>query len=377
MSTPPPPEPPPRPTAGDPLADGPEAPAAAAPPPAPDGPRRLTRSRDDRVLGGVAGGIAEYFGIDPVIVRILLIVLVFFGGAGVLLYLAALLLVPTAGDPPPRGPQRNRALVIVGVAALLIVAGPFAIVVGGALLPLAFLLIVVLAVAWLATGTWPERDARAVARSAALGLGLLIVLFVVGVAAAWATAAGGDWVVATLVIVAGFAVLAGAFLRPVRWLVPLALALAIPAGAIAAADVDVSGGKGEKRYRPGTAAEVRDRYELGVGELRVDLRDVDFAPGSRREIDVDLGIGYAVVLVAEDVCVGTRAEIGAGDAEIFGRQEDGVDVDVEDLPRNNGAPQLLIDAEVDLGALRVANTDREPRRSGPSDERDRNEACAA
>src|SRR3712207_7397152 len=48
---------------------------------------RLTRSRDDRMIAGVAGGVAKYFNVDPVIVRIVAIVLVFFGGAGALLYL--------------------------------------------------------------------------------------------------------------------------------------------------------------------------------------------------------------------------------------------------------------------------------------------------
>nr|MBA3358448.1 PspC domain-containing protein [Thermoleophilaceae bacterium] len=51
----------------------------------PGEPRRLTRSRTDRVLGGVCGGVARYFGIDPVIARIAAVGLVLLGGAGVLL----------------------------------------------------------------------------------------------------------------------------------------------------------------------------------------------------------------------------------------------------------------------------------------------------
>jgi phage shock protein C len=56
--------------------------------------RRLYRSRDDRVLAGVCGGLGEYFTIDPVIIRIVWIVLTFAGGAGLLLYLLAWLLIP-------------------------------------------------------------------------------------------------------------------------------------------------------------------------------------------------------------------------------------------------------------------------------------------
>lgn len=56
--------------------------------------KRLYRSRDRRVLGGVAGGIATYFDIDPVFVRLAFIALTLFNGVGGLIYLALWLLVP-------------------------------------------------------------------------------------------------------------------------------------------------------------------------------------------------------------------------------------------------------------------------------------------
>jgi phage shock protein C len=49
--------------------------------------KRLTRSRSDRMIAGVCGGLAEYFGIDPALVRILFVVLAIAGGHGVLIYL--------------------------------------------------------------------------------------------------------------------------------------------------------------------------------------------------------------------------------------------------------------------------------------------------
>jgi phage shock protein PspC (stress-responsive transcriptional regulator) len=58
------------------------------------GPRRIKRSRDDRMLAGVCGGIARHFGIDPVIVRITTVALVFAGGIGVAPYIAAWILMP-------------------------------------------------------------------------------------------------------------------------------------------------------------------------------------------------------------------------------------------------------------------------------------------
>ena len=61
-------------------------------------PRLLRRSVHDRMLAGVAGGAAEYFGVDAMIVRIAFVVLTFLGGAGIPLYLAGLLLIPEEGS---------------------------------------------------------------------------------------------------------------------------------------------------------------------------------------------------------------------------------------------------------------------------------------
>ena len=55
---------------------------------------RLYRSRDDRILAGVAGGVAEYFGLDPSLVRIAWALLAFLGGFGVLLYIVMAIVVP-------------------------------------------------------------------------------------------------------------------------------------------------------------------------------------------------------------------------------------------------------------------------------------------
>ncbi len=58
----------------------------------------LRRSYTDRMLGGVAGGLARYFNVDPMIVRIAFVVLTIVGGAGIPLYLAGLLLIPDEGS---------------------------------------------------------------------------------------------------------------------------------------------------------------------------------------------------------------------------------------------------------------------------------------
>lgn len=56
--------------------------------------RRLHRSRKDRKLAGVCGGLGEYMNVDPTVIRVLFVVLAVLGGAGALIYLAMWLIVP-------------------------------------------------------------------------------------------------------------------------------------------------------------------------------------------------------------------------------------------------------------------------------------------
>lgn len=56
--------------------------------------KKLYRSRKNKVLGGVCGGIGEYFEVDPVLIRVLFVFLTFFNGSGILLYLLLLIILP-------------------------------------------------------------------------------------------------------------------------------------------------------------------------------------------------------------------------------------------------------------------------------------------
>ena len=58
--------------------------------------KKLFRSTDDRVLGGVSSGIASYFGTDPVVIRVLFVVTMFIGGAGLIAYLILWIITPEA-----------------------------------------------------------------------------------------------------------------------------------------------------------------------------------------------------------------------------------------------------------------------------------------
>jgi phage shock protein C len=57
-------------------------------------PKRVFRSRKDRVIGGVCGGLGKYFSVDPVLVRVIWAVLFFAAGMGLLGYILAWIIIP-------------------------------------------------------------------------------------------------------------------------------------------------------------------------------------------------------------------------------------------------------------------------------------------
>lgn len=86
-------------------------------------PNRLYRSSSNRVISGVCGGLGEYFGVDPVIVRIIWAVAVFFGGVGLLAYILAWVIIPenpAPGAPPPKRAESSNANLIWGSILLIV-----------------------------------------------------------------------------------------------------------------------------------------------------------------------------------------------------------------------------------------------------------------
>ena len=325
----------------------------------------------------MCGGIARYFDIDPVLVRVGAVALAFLGGAGILAYLAAVLLIPNEGEAgqPPEAPKRGMAItgVVLLVVAVCVVL-PFQ---GGwgpswGLVPLGFLALAGLLVWRLASGQRPQGDARAVLRAMALGVALIALCIVLAITGAWAAAAGGDGIVAGIVIAAGIALIAGAFFGSwARWLILPALALALPAGVVAAANLDVRGGTGEVTYRPAGTAEVRDSYRLGVGHLVVDLRDARLTAGDHR-IKIRLGVGGAELLVPPGVCVSTNNHVGIGGTSVFNRNGGGIDTEWSDeRSAPEGTPRVVVDGDIGIGALIVHHNEHEHWDGAPG-----NRACA-
>jgi phage shock protein C len=96
--------------------------------------RRLYRCRHDRRLAGVAGGVAEFFDLDPTLVRLLFFLSIFVGGLGLLLYIGMAIIVPlepvSADDAAreaavePEGHRHatrggGRGTIVVGLALIL------------------------------------------------------------------------------------------------------------------------------------------------------------------------------------------------------------------------------------------------------------------
>jgi len=60
--------------------------------------KRLYRSRKDRVISGVCGGIGEYFYVDSTIIRLVWVILIFLGGTGIVAYILAAIIVPEQAE---------------------------------------------------------------------------------------------------------------------------------------------------------------------------------------------------------------------------------------------------------------------------------------
>ncbi len=309
------------------------------------------------MLGGVSGGLGRYFDIDPIIFRIGFVVLALAGGAGVLGYIAAWLLVPSDALPGQEPADRSRVATIAGgivlALAALIVIGPGLFFLAPPLIAIALVGLVGVLL-WRAAGG-NEGEGNPAAKIG-LGLLLLFVAFVGFFAVVVGAAAGGGAVIAGLVIAVGAALTVSAFMGGRRWLVLPALILAIPLGFVAAAGIDVDGGVGERDYQPTSVGELRDGYELGMGELRVDLTQVDLPPG-RTPLKLEMGIGSLRVIVPDDVCVASDVRIGAGYGRVLDRDTGGLDIDWRRSPIDRaGVKRLVIDGDVGIGELQVVNT---------------------
>jgi phage shock protein PspC (stress-responsive transcriptional regulator) len=263
--------------------------------------KRLERTLSPRIIAGVCGGLGRYFGLSPAFFRLGLIVLTLLGGTGILVYLAAVLVIPEEGSEQSfaekaLSERRDRP--------------------------------------------WPI-----------IGLGLVGVAVAVLLAQA---AAGAGWV---LVLIAGLIVLwmsrrekkRRGIVVAVLALAGLIVAAAATATVVAFAwfNVSLGDGVGDRVYHPTSITTIQPNYELGIGDLRVDLSNV--GPVTKEtHVTASVGVGHLRVIVPRDAAVSVNAHAKAG--EIFGLRghDDGRNAVV-----HAGQGPLVIDANVGAGRIDV------------------------
>ena len=346
-------------------------------------PRRLTRSRENRWLGGVSAGLGEYFDLNPLVYRIAFIALALAGGTGILLYIAAWLVIPDAGEEDSIAAtaikeHRERPWLVIGIALL------------------AFGAILALSEArfwpnpgnlWLAAAlagaaiVWWQVSTRSARRPAAavpatstaaaaqpavpaqrrrsllpVAAGLLIGgLGIVGLLDATGTI-HVDWrvVLAAAAVGLGVLVAVGALTgQAVGGVVVLGLGVLTALALAFAVHVPLFSGIGNQVDHPATVASVDSSYEHGIGDYRLDLQDVGFPVGSTH-VKVTLGIGNLIVRVPNDVTVAVDGRASAGNVQLLGHEDNGTHVHEKVVETGTHPGRVLVlDARVGIGELKV------------------------
>lgn len=243
----------------------------------PTGAAPLHRATEDRVLAGVCAGIAARSGVPAGQVRLAFAALTAVLGLGALLYVAAVLVLPRGESA--ESPPLVRALAGVGLVL-----------------------------------------------AASLGLGVLAA----GAVAATLFGLGGVVFGVSAAFLAG-ALVAWPSVRPAWVLLPL-VAVAAPAVAAAASGVRIARQTGVQVKTPTTPGQVpAGGYVAGVGDLLVDLRQLEAAPGTSVPVRVRAGTGLTVVALPHDRCVNVDVRWGTGTGavaretgaalELFGREQ--------------------------------------------------------
>jgi phage shock protein PspC (stress-responsive transcriptional regulator) len=268
--------------------------------------RRLERSTSDRKLVGVAGGLGRYFDLNPSFFRLGFVVLTLLGGAGLLIYLTAAFVMPDEGKEKSTAEQiladrRDRPWPLVGLA----IAG-------------------VAVVVLLSHATvWP-----------AAGAGWILVLFA-GLAILWASRADRR---------------AGRILRVLLAITALFAALMVAAivATFSWFNVSLRDGVGTRIYSPAAVSTLKPSYEIGVGQLKLDLSSI--GPITHEtHVSAKVDVGELRIIVPRNATVSVNAHAKVGDLYVFNQNVGGRNVDVQ----SGSGGLLVIDANVGAGRIDV------------------------
>jgi phage shock protein PspC (stress-responsive transcriptional regulator) len=361
------------------------------------------------VVAGVAAGLGDHFGVDPVLFRIAFVVLTVAGGVGVFAYLLAWWIIPPAGvvDRAPllerasrwiRGAPSWVGVVVLGGGAA-IVAGQLglwhpALFWGVGLIALGFVLYRGDA-ARLPGSDRPEAEAappvatippetesrwwgsgrRAVPSSpprprdrSALG-GLVVgslLLVVSGIAALdQANAISVLPVVypAAALLVIGLGLVVGAWMGRARWLVIPGLLLVPVLLAASLVHVPLQGGYGRRIFHPASAANLRSPYRLIAGDLILNLEAL--SAGGSQALQATVGVGTILVLLPPDRAVRVRARTGAGQVTVLDQHVNGIEAGMN-RRFGQGATVIDLDLRTGLGSIMVLRA--EPPVNEPAEE---------
>lgn len=378
-------------------------------------PRRLVRRTDDRILGGVASGLADLLGVDPVLVRVGFVLLALAGGAGVLAYLALWALTPEGG-PSGRPVSRDRGAAFWVAIALFVLAG---LAIADSVGDRSFVWPVVLVGAGVAlwrsdlsnrsdgpvdeagppappdepphpasgaptvaapAADWtppppppagpapqgpdepsgwspPPRRPRSVLGRVTVGVTLVVLGVLGALDRAGALELSAQDTVAVALLVIGVGLVVGTWYGRARWLAIPGALLLLPGLVVSSAvhdlDLPLDAGVGQQSYGTTAVAELEPLYELGAGELRLDLGDLDLQGGDAATT-ARVGLGQIQVVVPDDATISVTYQVTGGQVELFGNDVQGTAVErTEVFDGRPGAGELDLTVEVGFGQVEV------------------------
>jgi len=141
--------------------------------------KKLYRSKKDRMIAGVCGGIAEYLGIDSSIVRLLWVLLCLLNGIGIILYIAAAIIIPEAPEEKPSSKSSTEKQLVL-ILLLVIGIGLIGLTTIGLLLTTIPLLVPLTDIILLSPQPKPIHVIEITIYLLLLTLGVVLILLIIG-----------------------------------------------------------------------------------------------------------------------------------------------------------------------------------------------------